>query len=180
MDRVSKAGATTPIDPQSVVGWGVDADPRNDPTAPMRDRSQDDSPGMNWSRPPLQEPRVEILRSIEHNRLPAALGTSTPPKGVSGAIRRYAFRFSESQWAHWLLLIFADRINMVEGVVEDLGRARVPNVWRERGLSTERHRDPRELAQAAAIGVGLLAVALVATQVMRSGQPTPLWRRLLR
>jgi hypothetical protein len=126
MDRVAKAGAMTPIDPQTVVGWGVDADPRNDPTAPMRDRSRDDGPGMNWTRPPLQTPRVEILRSIEHNRLPAALGTSTPPKGVSGAIRRYAFRFSESQWAHWLLLIFADRVNMVEGWWRTLGAAASP------------------------------------------------------
>ena len=179
MDRVAKAGAMTPINPEEVVGWGIDADPLNDPTYPMRDRSQDDSPGMNWSRPPLQEPRVEILRSIEHNRLPAALGTSTPPKGVSGAIRRHAFRFSESQWAHWLLLIFADRVNMVEGVVEDLGRARVPNVWKERGLSTERHRDPRQLAQATAIGVGLLAVALVAVRVLQSERRSPWWRGLL-
>lgn len=27
------------IDPVDVNGWGVDADPQNDPTYPMRDRS---------------------------------------------------------------------------------------------------------------------------------------------
>jgi hypothetical protein len=93
----------------------VDANPRNDPTYPMRDRSQDDGPGMTWRRPPLQSAEIEILTSIEHNRLPAVLGTSIPPSGLSGVIRRAAFKYSESQWAHWLLLMLADRINVVEG-----------------------------------------------------------------
>lgn len=43
-----------------------------------------------------QESRVEILRSVEHNRLPAVLGTSTPPRGLSGRLRRIAFGYSES------------------------------------------------------------------------------------
>jgi hypothetical protein len=64
-------------------------------------------------------------------------------------------------------------------VVEDLGRGRIPNIWAERGLSTERSRDPRELAQAAAIGVGVLALALVAARVLRSERRGPAWKRLL-
>ena len=99
------------IDPSTVVGWGVDADAENDPTWPMRDRSMDDGPGMNWTRPSLQQPEVEILQSVEHLRRPAVVGLSTPPSGLSGSIRRYAFRFSESEWGHWLLLMLADRIN---------------------------------------------------------------------
>ena len=175
MDRVSKAGEMTPINAQEVIGWGVDADPQNDPTFPMRDRSQDDSPGMNWTRPPLQEPKVEILRSIEHNRLPAALGTASPPKGLSGAIRRVAFRYSESQWAHWLLLIGADRVNMIEGLFGDLARGKVPNLVAEYGLT--RKRDSRQLATVALVGVGVIALAVIAAQASRSHRP--LWRRLL-
>ena len=45
------------IDPAGVIGWGVDADPENDPTYPMRDASQDDQRGMTWHRPPLQPDR---------------------------------------------------------------------------------------------------------------------------
>ncbi|HYF22621.1 MAG TPA: hypothetical protein VD929_04400 [Caulobacteraceae bacterium] len=127
----------TVIDPSRIPGWGIDADPRNDPTYPMRDRSRDDSPGMNWSRPPLQEPDVEVLRSIEHNRLPAVMGMSTPPRGLSGAIRRMAFRYSESQWAHWLMLMGADRVNVVEGLFQDLRRGKIPNIFAEMGLGTE-------------------------------------------
>ena len=87
------------IDPTTVNGWGIDADPDNDPTWPMRDRSKDDGPGMNWTRPPVQSPGVEILQSVEHQRQPAAVGTSTPPSGPSGVIRRQAFASAKASGA---------------------------------------------------------------------------------
>src|SRR3712207_5819521 len=100
------------VDTSRIVGWGVDANPQNDPTYPYRDRSEDDHSG-EWQRPTQQEPRVEVLQSVEHKWLPAVFGTSSPPRAVSGSMRRLAFRWSESNWAHWLLLIGADRVNMV-------------------------------------------------------------------
>src|SRR5690606_3546617 len=70
--------STHPIQPRDdIPGWGVDADPDNDPTFPMRDQSEDDAPGMNWARPGQQRADgVEVLRSIEHERMPAVFGTS--------------------------------------------------------------------------------------------------------
>ncbi|HEY8618165.1 hypothetical protein [Phenylobacterium sp.] len=120
-----------------IPGWGVDADRRNDATYPMRDRDADDSPGMNWERPTQQTSDVEILQSVEHNRRPAVFGVSTPPSGLSGVIRRTAFGYSESQWAHWLLLMLADRINEAEGVLGDLAQGKVPNLVEEMGLAAE-------------------------------------------
>jgi hypothetical protein len=157
--RSAAEDATRPtIDPATVIGWGVDADVENDPTWPMRDRSKDDGPGLNWDRPPLQEPDVEILQSVEHERLPAALGTSTPPRGLSGVVRRQAFAFSESQWGHWLLLMLADRIDSVEGVLQDLGRGRLPNPLVEMGLVKASRSRESALVTAAVAGAGLLAV----------------------
>ena len=147
------------IDPFTVSGWGVDADPENDPTWPMRDRSKDDGPGMNWDRPALQAAEVEILQSVEHVRRPASVGESTPPHGVSGRIRRQAFAFSESQWGHWLLLMLADRIDSVEGVVDDLKRGRFPNLLVETGL-VKRARS-REAATVTAIVVAGAALGLL-------------------
>ncbi|MEE7493460.1 hypothetical protein [Methylobacterium oryzae] len=154
-----------PIDPSTVPGWGVDADPQNDPTYPMRDITRDDGRGMNWTRPPKQRARVEVLTSIEYNARPAVVGTSTPPRGVSGVIRRQAFRYSESQWAHWLMLMAADRVNVVEGVIEDLGRGRVPNVPAEMGARAELAHNRSGLAgklalTGAAIGIGILVSRL--------------------
>src|SRR5690606_40257594 len=50
--------------------------------------------------------------------------------------RRLAFRKSESNLLHWMLLLGADRLNMVEGLVQDLGRGRVPNIPAEDRKST--------------------------------------------
>ena len=124
------------LDTATIPGWGVDADPENDPTYPMR-HTEDQTRGADWTRPAQQRPGVEVLQSIEHKRLPAVTGTSTPPSGVSGALRRVAFRRSESDWLHWLMLMGADRINVVEGVVEDLGRGKIPNIPAEMGARSE-------------------------------------------
>ncbi len=145
----------------SIPGWGVDADPGNDPTYPYRDRSRDEGLAMNWDRPPQQESQVEILQSIEHLRRPAVVGTSTPPSGISGIIRRQAFRYSESNWWHWLLLMGADRINVVEGVVQDLGRGKVPNIPAEMGVRSEWAHNKKGLATKVAV-MGVVSIGLFA------------------
>ena len=144
------------VDPATVVGWGVDADPENDPTRPMRDRAGAPGPDGFWDRPSLQIPDVEILQSVEHVRQPAVLGESTPPSGLSGVLRRQAFAFSESQWGHWLILMLADRINMVEGLVEDLSRGRIPNPLVETGRVPRRHAREAAILTAVAVGVGVV------------------------
>jgi hypothetical protein len=146
--------ATLIIDPESVPGWGVDADPQNDPTYPYRRRENDDHKGQ-WPRPPVQESDVEILQSIEHVRTPAVFGTSTPPSGLSGAVRRGAFRWSESNWMHWLLLMGADRINVVEGIVQDVSRGKVPNIPAEMGMRAEWEHNKKGVATT--VGVALVA-----------------------
>ena len=149
-----------PIDPSTIPGWGSDADPENDPTWPMRDRSQDDGSGMNWRRPPQQPETVEILRSIEYKHTPAVFGTAAPPSGVSGMVRRLAFKFSESRWTHWLLLMGADRINVVEGIVDDLARGKIPNLLAELGLQAEWKYDRTAAARRAAAAVAISSAAL--------------------
>ncbi len=152
--------SATAIDTSSIVGWGVDANPQNDPTYPYRDRSGDDHSG-EWTRPAQQHPEVELLQSVEHKQLPAVFGTASPPKWISGWIRRAAFRWSESHWAHWMLLMGADRVNMVEGLVEDLGRGKIPNVPKEMGIPAEwRHNKTglaKKVAVAAVIGGAIFA-----------------------
>ncbi len=127
----------TAINPANIAGWGVDADPKNDPTYPMKHRTDGEHAGYSWERPPQQPVTVEVLHSIERSDLTSAFGTSTPPSGPSGAIRRFAFRYSESSYGHWLPLMLADRVGVVEGFVEDLNHGRIPNVFAERGLGAE-------------------------------------------
>jgi hypothetical protein len=154
MPEEVKPMATLIIDPESVPGWGVDADPENDPTYPYRRRENDDHKA-DATRPPAQHSDVEILQSIEYLRRPAVFGTSTPPSGLSGMVRRGAFRWSESNWLHWLLLMGADRINVVEGIVADVSRGKVPNIPAEMGMSAEWEHNKKGLATTA--GVALVA-----------------------
>ena len=67
----------------------------------------------------------------------AVFGTSIPPAGLSGVLRRFAFRYSESSYGHWLPLMAADRVGVVEGVLCDLTQGRVPNVFAELGRRGE-------------------------------------------
>jgi hypothetical protein len=166
--RPAQASSTTvrtssgPVDTSSIIGWGVDADPQNDPTYSYRDRSADDHRG-EWDRPTLQRSDVELLQSVEHKQTPAVFGTASPPRGISGMLRRLAFRWTESNLAHWMLLMGADRIDMVEGLVEDLARAKIPNVPKEMGGRAEWQHNKKGLAVkigvAAAIGGAVYALA---------------------
>ncbi len=145
-----------------IKGWGIDADPKNEPTYPMKVYTGDDHKRLNWERPTLQPVTVEVLHSNERSNMTAAFGTSTPPSGLSGQLRRYAFKFSESEYGHWLPLLLADRINVVEGIVDDLSKGYIPNIFAEKGWKAEWKHNPKGLvikvATAAAFTAALIAV----------------------
>lgn len=124
-------------DPKDIPGWGFDADPSNDPTHPMKNRNGADYERIHYERPVQQPESVDIFKSIERPRITSVFGTSTPPRGVSGHIRKFAFKFSEDDARHWLTLVFADRVNVVEGIIDDLKHGVVPNIFAERGWAAE-------------------------------------------
>jgi hypothetical protein len=124
-------------DSSNIKGWGIDADPENDPTYPIKKRTDQEQQGYSWERPELQPVDVEILRSVERPNITAVFGTSTPPSGLSGKIRRLAFKYSESSYGHWLPLMLADRIGIIEGVIDDIKHGHFPNIFAERGWKAE-------------------------------------------
>ena len=143
------------INPQQVKGWGIDADPKNDPTYPMKNRNNGEHAGYSWERPPQQPINVEVLHSNERPNVSATFGTAVPPSGLSGMIRREAFNFSENSYGHWLPLMLADRINMVEGVVSDLAHGHVPNIFEELGWKAEWKHNRANLVTKVVIGTAL-------------------------
>jgi hypothetical protein len=151
----------TPKDHSRINGWGVAADPQNDPTYPMKNRNDGEHAGYSWERPPQQPITVEVLHSNERPDVTSVFGTSTPPSGLSGMIRRKAFRYSESSYGHWLPLMLADRVNVVEGVLGDLGHARVPNVLSERGWKAEWEHNRMSLVRRILVRVVVISAAVV-------------------
>jgi len=143
-----------------IKGWGVDADPKNEPTYPMKKYTGDDHKRINWERPVQQPVNVEVLHSNERPNVTAVFGTSAPPAGLSGKVRRYAFKYSESSYGHWLPLILADRINVVEGIVDDLKRGHIPNIFAEKGWKAEWKHNPQGVVKKVVIGVAVTAAVI--------------------
>jgi hypothetical protein len=150
----------TARDFSEIKGRGVDADPKNDPTYPMKNRNDGEHAGYSWERPPQQPITVEVLHSNERPDVTAVFGTSTPPSGLSGVLRRLAFGYSESSYGHWLPLVLADRVGVVEGVLGDLKRGQVPNVFAERGWKAEWKHNRTSLVRRILVGVALVSAAV--------------------
>ena len=123
--------------PKDIPGWGMDADPENDPTYPMKHWNGADHERIHYEKAPQQPQRVKLLKSIERPTITRVFGTSTPPTDLSRAIREHAFNYSESAAKHWMILILADRVDVVQGIIQDLRRGIVPNFVQELGWTAE-------------------------------------------
>ena len=147
--------------PKDIPGWGVDANPENDPTYPIKERNGADYERLNYEKPPQQPVTVEVLHSIERPGITRVFGTSTPLKGLSGMIRRYAFKYSESTYAHWVPLVMADRIDVMQGIIDDLRHGHVPNIFAEKGWKAEWKHNPKGLIKKVAITI-VVTTAVIA------------------
>lgn len=147
-------------DYNQIKGWGIDADPENDPVYPMKKRTNEEHEGYSWERPEQQPEDVEILKSVERPNLTAAFGTASPPEGINGAIRKLAFRYSESSYGRWLPLVLADRVGAVEGIIDDLKKGHFPNIFAERGWGAEWKYNKKGFLMKVALAAAVTAVAV--------------------
>ena len=159
---------------KDIPGWGMDADPENEPTYPMKNYTGDDHQRLKYQRAEQQPDSVEILMSTERPEITRVFGTSVPPSGLSGAIRRYAFSHSEDRYRHWLPLILADRVNVVEGILEDLANGHIPNIAKERGWKMEWKHNPKGMATK----VALIAAVSLAFYLTTRDKPKKKWFQL--
>jgi hypothetical protein len=125
-----------------IPGWGADLDPKDRPSVP-RERFDPAASGAHWDFPDRQPENWPRERSIEHKILPPVFGTSCPPTGLSGAIRKVAYRrYSEGRAAHWLLLLAADRVDAGEAHLKSLVSLRPDNPITQTGVLSEFKRHP--------------------------------------
>jgi hypothetical protein len=144
----------TLTDTSTIQGWGADLDRKDRPGVPM-ERTPPRLPGVRLDQPEQQPQHIEVFISPERPGITPLFGTSTPPTGISGAIRRFAYKLTENDIRHWLLLLFADRVNVVEGVAQDLSRGKLPNVFAEMGIKSEWQHNRIGLVRKAAIVTAL-------------------------
>lgn len=130
----------TPMEPPDslrarIPGWGADLDPADRPSYPREQPGI--QTGAHWDFPDRQPEKWPRERSVEHAFVTPVFGTSTPPAGASGAIRKYAYKYSEGRAAHWLLLIAADRVDATEHHLKSLATLRPDNPVTETGVLSE-------------------------------------------
>jgi hypothetical protein len=118
-----------------IPGWGADLDPADRPSYPREQPGIET--GAHWDFPERQPEKWPRERSVEHAFLTPVFGTSTPPAGISGVIRKYAYKYSEGRAAHWLLLVAADRVDAWEHHLRSFATLRPDNPVTETGVLSE-------------------------------------------
>jgi hypothetical protein len=142
---------------EEIPGWGSDLDPSVRPGVP-RDKAPHIGGENLYIDVTPQQPTHRIHKSTEHGQLTPVFGTSCAPRGVSGRLRDVAYRYSEGRLVRWIGLMFADRVDMLEGVVNDVANFRPPNLVREMGLKSEwRYNRPRVIKAVAVTSLALAA-----------------------
>jgi hypothetical protein len=139
-----------------IQGWGADLDPSNRPAYP-KERTP---PRLENVPLQIEQQRtpITVFHSTERPQMTPLFGTSTPPSGLSGLIRKAAFKLSENDVRHWLMLLFADRVNVVEGILSDLARGHIPNIPAEMGWRAEYKYNRKGAMRKVALGAALVGL----------------------
>lgn len=159
-------GPRAHADRSAVTGWGADLDHAQRPAYPM-ERTPPRLTNVHWDQPSAQPVTVEVLVSTERPGITPIFGTTVPPRGLSGVVRRLAFKASENDVRRWMLLLLADRIDVVEGVLQDLVKGHLPNVPAEMGLPAEWRYNRRALLGKLLVLAALATAAALIARTMR-------------
>ncbi|MEW5808744.1 MAG: hypothetical protein AB1925_04750 [Actinomycetota bacterium] len=120
---------------ERIPGWGADLDKADRPSVP---KLKFLDTGAHWDFPERQPEKWPRERSVEHRFLTPVFGTAQPPSGLAGALRKFAYKkFSEGRAAHWMILLYADRVDAAEHHVRSLLTLRPDNPITETGVKAE-------------------------------------------
>ncbi len=99
--------------PRRVPGQGVDEAPEERPGVPREHPAKPD-PGAHWESPQRQLVGLGVLEHTGIDRPTPVYGTAEPPRLLSGILRRLAYGIPDHRTPHWLLLMAADRVDVLE------------------------------------------------------------------
>lgn len=94
-------------------GWGSDHSPLDRPGVPRESDPPQPLASAHWLRPEQQQSDTQPL--VGHGmQLTPVFSSAVPARGVSGALRRLAYRIPDYRARRWLLLMVADRVDVLE------------------------------------------------------------------
>ena len=103
---------------EPVMGRDLPASER--PGVPMELEPRPLTPAVHWTEPERQKPARGVTRRKELQELTPVFSTALRPRGISGLLRRAAYRIPETRARHWMTLMLADRIDVQEHRVKRL------------------------------------------------------------
>ena len=96
-----------------IKGWGVDVREEDRPGVPAERKPPAPIGSPSWTFPARQTIGVPSVHGAERPITPV-YGTAVPLRGLSGLIRAAAYRVPDYKPRRWLLLMMADRIDVLE------------------------------------------------------------------
>jgi hypothetical protein len=97
---------------EPVAGHDLPATER--PGVPMETQPRALTPTVHWTEPARMKPQRGITKRRELKSLTPVYSTALKPKGIAGLLRRLAYRIPETEARHWMTLLLADRVDVVE------------------------------------------------------------------
>lgn len=91
----------------------ADIDPRERVGVPMEPPPEDRG-HHDGAVPARQRPKARHFHRAGTGGLTPVFGTAQPPHGVSGALRGLAYSIPEHHAPHWMTLLLADRVDVLE------------------------------------------------------------------
>lgn len=94
-------------------GRGADLSPHQRPGVPMEyaPHALTETAPKHLER---QRPRRGQVKRIGLRQMTPVFGTAQPLSGVSGLVRRLAYSIRETKARHWMMLLLADRVDVLE------------------------------------------------------------------
>lgn len=97
-----------------LLGDAIDESVSRRPGVPMETSPPHPIGAAHWTEPERQSDPGNVLKRKDLRALTPVFGTATPPRGFSGLLRRLAYRVPEHYTSHWLMLMVADRVDVIE------------------------------------------------------------------
>jgi hypothetical protein len=98
---------------RTIPGWGADAPMERRPGVP-RETDPPSPIGAGSLAPPQQQTNRTPTAKAPWKPLTPVYGTAVPLRGLSGVVRRAAYAMPDYKPRRWMLLMLADRIDVIE------------------------------------------------------------------
>jgi len=106
----------------SIPGWGVDSRPEDRPGVPVEFSPPHPIGNAHWIVPDAQRSNAPPAALDRARKVTPVYSSQHPPRGLSGVIRRAAYQVPPYKPQRWMMLLFADRIDVLEHNVKPLAK----------------------------------------------------------